>query len=163
MTRFWFWPYWGRSNWHCDVPANPQVITCLLSKVHHLSHQPRLHTGSIRPSHPWAAAHWPIREARVPRQQPAWRPTCKVRRNASSCRTAGSWAAMSPWRAGEWPTMTCKHTWKIQFQVSWNVFIHSEKEWCFINEHWPFKRRSSVYMSLIWILVMLFYFVGDLI
>lgn len=82
--------------------AFSQVTTCPVSLARLLSHQLRLRTGSIRPSRRSAAAHWPIRGARARRPQPAWRPTCRVRRNASSCRTAGSWAAMWPWRAGEW-------------------------------------------------------------
>ena len=88
--------------------VSPQGIIYRVHKALHLCHQPlpHTHTSSTRPSRPWAEAHWPIRGARALRPQPAWRPTCRVRQNASSCRTAGSWAAMWPWRAGEWPTMT---------------------------------------------------------
>ena len=89
-----------------NKPAFLQVTISQVSQAHRRSHQPRPRTSSIRPSRPWAAAHWPIRGALARRPQPAWRPTCRVRRNASSCRTAGSWAAMWPWRAGEWPTVT---------------------------------------------------------
>lgn len=99
--------------------ASLQVTTYLVSKAHLLSHQPHPRTSSIRPSRPWAAAHWPIRGARARRPQPAWRPTCKVRRNASSCRTAGSWAAMWPWRAGEWPTMTYTRAGKFRRKFTW--------------------------------------------
>lgn len=83
--------------------ASFQVTTYPISQARLLSHQLRPRTGSIRLSRRSAAAHWPIRGAQARRPQPAWRLTCRVRRNASSCRTAGSWAAMWPWRAGEWP------------------------------------------------------------
>lgn len=80
-----------------------QVTTYPVNQARLLSHQLRHHTGSIHPSRRSAAAHWPIRGARARHPQPAWRPTCRVRQNASSCRTAGSWVAMWPWKAGEWP------------------------------------------------------------
>lgn len=70
--------------------ASLQVTTYPVSQARLLSRQLRPRTGSIRPSRRSAAAHWPIRGARARRPQPAWRPTCRVRRNASSCRTAGS-------------------------------------------------------------------------
>lgn len=113
--------------WCLFPSASLQVTIYRVSKAHHLCHQPRPHTSSIRPSRPWVAAHWPIRGARARRPQPAWRPTCRVRRNASSCRTAGSWAAMSPWRAGEWPTRTYNRAGKSRSRCYYEaIFTDSE-------------------------------------
>lgn len=87
-----------------------QVTICQVNRPRLPSHQLRPHTGSTRPSPRWAAARWPIKGARVHPPQPAWRLTCRVQRNASSCRTAGCWAAMWLWRAGERAAEThCEH------------------------------------------------------
>lgn len=103
--------------------ASPQATIYPVSKARLPSRRPRLRTSSIRPSRPWAAAHWPIRGARARRPQQAWRPTCKVRRNASSCRTAGSWAAMWPWRAGEWPVMTVSGAAGFRYRCCYNTVL----------------------------------------
>lgn len=100
-----------------------QVTICQVSKLHLLCHQLHPHTGNTPPSLPWAAAHWPIKGARVHHPQPAWRLTCRVRRNASSCRTAGSWAAMWPWRAGEWTMVTYNRTERFRSRChTWCIF-----------------------------------------
>lgn len=126
-----------------------QVTSYLVSRAHLRSHQPHPRTSSIRPSRPWAAAHWPIRGAQARRPQPAWRPTCKVRRNVSSCRTAGSWEAMWPWRAGEWPMNELSRAGNPSSGVGMKIFTHWD------NIMW--SKRVGVWLLLYLISVLFSY------
>lgn len=92
-----------------------QKTDCPVNKASLLYHQIRpLTTNSTRQLHRWAAARWPISGAWARPPRLAWRLNCRAQLNVSSCRTAGSWTAMWPWRAGEWPTMhlrICNSLW----------------------------------------------------
>lgn len=140
---------WGihKLIFRCLFPsASLQVTTYLVSKAHLLCHQPHPRTSSIHPSRPWAAAHWPIRGAPAHRPQPAWRPTCRVRRNASSCRTAGSWAAMWPWRAGKWPTITYTRAGKFKYRCTkWCDTKSEETRLCLFS--FTFKVCPKTYIT----------------